>query len=368
VVGLVAVLVAGCDPSKDDVQRDEAFTLVELGTFTAAPGETVDVPVDVPAGATSALVFCGPYTWEIDATFTTVTDPAGATAWTAGDPLAGGMRVGTYADLLPALVPQSAALPLSEGLWTFGGSFDAEDAVTVTCNAVLREVAAPADPRIDLRLVFVGVDIVVDTLNAQEAPTSALVQDTLARAEALLAGAGVGLGEVRYEDFDGDPGLYNIIDSDELAGQLLRTTPAEQGRLEVPVYLVPVLDPDIGDEGAAWTPMPGVAGVGGTSRSGLVLGTRPLTEGDTDTMGQRLAREVMFFLGAWPTQDATGAFADPLDGTPVCTDDADGDGVYSAGECAGAGAENLLWWSMQPGSTDLVPDQGWAIARSAIAL
>lgn len=364
---MLLLLALGCRVPTDKPPRYESFAQVELGVFVTDDQGAVDVPVEVPDDAASALVWCGPYTWDVQATASHVLDPDGATAWDAADPEGTPLRTQAAGDLYALLLPQSPDLPLRGGTWTVGLDLDTTQPTSVTCNAVFREGEAPAEALFDLRLVFVGADTAAPGFNQQEGPSNPLVQEVLERARTLLEPVGLGLGTIYYEDFEGDTKAWATVAGDEAAGTLVRTTLADQGRLELTAFLVPALEDDEGGSLPAWTPTPGLPGVGATSRSGMVLSVQPVVDGEAAVLGQRLAREALHFLGVWPTQSDDGSFTDPLADTPVCTADPDGDGLYGAADCQGQGAENLLWWSMSEGQVELTEGQAWVASRAAIA-
>ena len=59
---------------------------------------------------------------------------------------------------------------------------------------------------------------------------------------------------------------------------------------------------------------------------------------------------------------------DPLGDTPVCdeSNDANGDGFVAPSECAGLGADNVMFWTPSTGVTDLSDDQEYVITRSSL--
>lgn len=367
-VALLACLPAallGCPGGKDG--EGAGATFGSLGTFTTDTGGSVDVPLTVEEGTASALLYCGPYTYDIIATAESMTDPAGAMVYDFNDPLATPMRVLNHDDMLPVLIPVSPDLPLTAGDWVIRLYVDSPSPVTVECGTVTRSQEPSAGQTVDLRFVFVGVDGEVPQLNAAEGHVSELLTSTVERVNALWAGAGVSVGEISYEDFSGDVATYNSVDGATEFGNLLRTAPPN-GLREITYFFVSAITDDDGATilGLAGGP-PGIPMVGGTSKSGVVVTVGALADADTDLMARIMAHEGMHFMGLFhPTEKAADSF-DPLGDTPECTTDGDGDGTYTAAECAGQGADNLMWWSASSTSTELSADQAWVVQRSAAA-
>jgi hypothetical protein len=88
---------------------------------------------------------------------------------------------------------------------------------------------------------------------------------------------------------------------------------------------------------------------------------------DPLALGQDLARAGLQFLGLFPVLEGSSpdSLPDPLDDTPLCTD-VDGDGQLSTEECAGKGAENLMWPLGGAQATELSADQVWVLQRNPL--
>lgn len=362
---LVPVALVGCPGDKDGAGGN--FTTVELGTFTTDTGGSVDIPMEVPEGASSALMYCGPYTYDVIATAETITDPSGAGVYSYDDPMGTAMRVLNHDDLLPVLIPVSPGLDLTSGVWTVRMYADASDPVSVSCGALFRLAEPAATQTVDVRFVFVGVDGEVPGLNAAEAPGSEALGAVVTRVNELWADAGMSVGEIAYEDFGGDVATYNSVDGATEFGNLLRTV-SGTGQQEVTFFFVSAITDDDGATilGLSGGP-PGVPVVGGTSKSGVIVTVGALVDGDTDLMARIVAHEGMHFMGLFHPTEKNADMFDPLDDTAQCTTDTDGDGTVTSSECAGAGADNLMWWSASSGSTELTADQAWVVQRSAAA-
>lgn len=357
---LAFFLLTACDGDK--IEPEEGLEREELGTYTTDTGGATDVTFEPATGAVSALVYCGPYGYDLHATAEAIAAPDGSVVFDSEDPTATALRVGLHGDLLPILLPVSPLLDLSAGAYGLRVSFDAEQAVSVTCSAVYRTQPVETNPTVDLRFVFVGVDTVAPGLNAAEAETK--MAGVLDEVTAMWSGAGLSVGTVTYSDFEGDVDTYTVVDGDEELGALLRTVGAPGDR-SITLFLVQELTDNDGAplKGAAGGP-PGTAAVGGTSKSGIVV-TAASFASDSAEVARTIAHEAGHFLGLFHTTEQDGSASDPLADTPECSNDADGNGTLSSSECGGTGAENLMWWASSDDATDTSADQGWVVSRSA---
>jgi len=84
-------------------------------------------------------------------------------------------------------------------------------------------------------------------------------------------------------------------------------------------------------------------------------------------LGRVLAHEAGHFFGLIHTSEADGLVVEPLPDTPECPvdRDSDGDGFLLPAECAGAGADNLMFWAASGDS--MSADQA-AVVRTSPAL
>lgn len=357
-------MLAACG-TKDGLAEAD-FTTASLGRFTTDATGEVDIPVDVEEGWSSALLYCGPYTFNTRATASRIVEPGGTVVYDAADPELYAFRVGTFSDMLPVLLPVSPDADLIPGTWTVRVRTSSEVPITIECNALYRTAPPIQTGQIDLRLVFVGVDEEAPQLNAAEAHLSESLDTTLTSVAGLWLGAGLTVGNVDYVDFDGDVDTYREVEGANELGSLFRTAPGN-GIQELVYFFVSGISTDAGTVlASAGAGTPGVPIVGGTSRSGIAITVADLAAGNTDATARRMAREGLRFLGLFSTTSSDG-ITDPLADTPACTSDDDSDGVYSTAECAGAGPENLMWWDDEATGTELTEDQAWVLARSAVA-
>ncbi len=364
ILALFLLVLGGCG---DEGKGEEGLVREDLGKVTTDADGGVTLPVDVPEDAVSALITCGPYGYDVLATADLLVDPGGATIFDDDDPEATAMRVNVEDDFLPMLMPVSPDLDVQAGEHQLTLYVDSDSPVTVSCGAVYRVQPVEEETTVDARLVFVGVDGTVDTLNAQYAKTEAVLTAALAEIESVWARAGITLGEVLYDDFSGDTDSYTVIDDDKEFGDLLRTVETPGDR-RVTFFFVQDITADDGATilGLSAGP-PGAAAMGGTSKSGVVVTTAAWDEADPGGfLGRLMAHEGGHFLGLYHPTEKDGSGHDPLGDTPECSD-GDGDGQVSTSECGSNGADNLMWWAASDGASDMSADQGWVMKRSAAA-
>ena len=127
--------------------------------------------------------------------------------------------------------------------------------------------------------------------------------------------------------------------SDELPA-LFRLSAGAAGP-SVALFLVRSVDFAIARSGG----VPGPLGRSGTAGSGIAFSSGVLDTGRE--LGHAFAHELGHYLGLFHPTESRGTVYEGLEDTPVCTEDqdTDGDGFLSAEECAGAGADNLMFWS-----------------------
>ena len=332
----------------------------QLGTFTTDETGAVDVPVEVASGSFSVLLSCGPYGFDLMGHVGSIVDPGGATIYDGSQPQTGYLRVPAAPDQLTVLLPTSPGLPVSAGIWTVRVVMERPEATTISCETVQRNGTLPRTPALELHFVFVGTDVDIAGLNATGALSNASFAAMVNEITTLWSPI-FDVDPVSTEDFSGDPSRYAAVGDAETVGELLRNS---QDARWLSVFVVPHLSLDGTDIPLARLPSIGTAAIGGTSRSGLVLSTQTLAT-DPPGLGQALAAAGAQFMGLFPVVSVDGVEADPLDDTPRCVD-GDGDGALTTAECAGQGAENLLWPSGGPQATALSSDQGWVLERSLL--
>jgi hypothetical protein len=90
--------------------------------------------------------------------------------------------------------------------------------------------------------------------------------------------------------------------------------------------------------------------VHGTRASGIVIGWEDVLSlepmAPPDQLGTVIGHETGHFVGFLHTTELDGSVFEPLSDTPECTlaQDLDGDGMLFPEECAGFGADNVMFW------------------------
>lgn len=359
--GLTAlvVLALSCTPEEENVEQD-------LGTYTTDTGGlTGEISFDLPDNATSALLHCGPYGDNLLGTAWTIRDDDNA-LWYANqfhdEHSSVPMRVGNHDDYLPVLLPVSPDHDISGGTWCMNVWVAAGGApVDVSCSAVVRTQEPAQNATVDLHFVMVGVA----GLDAGSADNHEGLQGMIDAVDGIWSNAGLAVGSVSYEDFSGDTIKYSVLDIDSSEyNDLLRTADTD-GKV-LTIFLVDEITTEGGSTvfGIAAGP-PGAATVTGTSKSGMVVGAGEL-DSEADFVALVTAHEGAHFLGLFHTSEKDGGSHDPLSDTAECPASADtnGNGRVDQDECAGSGADNVMFWSPAEGTTDLSGDQGWVLRRN----
>lgn len=190
----------------------------------------------------------------------------------------------------------------------------------------------------------------------------------LGRAETILEGAGIALGEVRVHLIRGAIAeRLAIIEVDDNGvspelGELFRLSAGAVGP-SIPIFFVALVEDALGISGGA----PGPQGLHGTLGSGIAI-SASLLRRHIDMLGNVLAHEIGHFLGLFHTTEINGAVLDPFPDTPVCprTRDLNQDGVLSAEECAEDGGDNLMFW--QSTGANLSTQQNEQLGRSLLLI
>ena len=140
---------------------------------------------------------------------------------------------------------------------------------------------------------------------------------------AILATAGINVGEVRYYDLDaGVVERYGIIRADTEVFELVAhsSPPGDtlDDHLSVNVFITE--DFQLNGPIGVSTGLPGPAGLHGTTGSGVVITGAVLGQGEPGNTltAMTLAHEVGHYLGLWHTSEIGGIRFDPLDDTPQC--------------------------------------------------
>ena len=214
-------------------------------------------------------------------------------------------------------------------------------------------------------------------------------QAILSSISSIYSGAGVSIRAITYNDVTGgDADTYGVIDSDEELAGLYQVPDAGS---EQALNLFFVNDIALGTDGLSILGLsggvPGPPILQGTRRSGVTVNMgsylAALSGGDQMMIDEAsreleiiMAHESGHFLGLYHTVERNGLALpdgeiqgeDPLSDTTTCPDsaDADMDGRLSPAECAGMGADNLMFWSPGNDSRALTSQQGQIVGRNPL--
>jgi hypothetical protein len=268
--------------------------------------------------------------------------------------------------LLPLLVPNNPAVAASPEGYAIDISFDMATAAELV-TAVRKGEHTILD--FNIFLVGAGEEVAVSGLR----PGSTQVRDLMQRLDARFQRIGMRVGAVREHDVTGalreelsvietrviTDANGNVVDLQiEGLDRLFQLSAGvDDGGLNL--FLVSDMGDLLGISGG----IPGAIGAHGTSLSGVAVSADTVGLMGLETVIQH---EVAHQLGLFHTSEIDGFVLEPLSDTPSCALDheRDGDGVLSASECRGAGAENLMFWAGS--GNELSPQQIEILRRSPV--
>jgi hypothetical protein len=267
--------------------------------------------------------------------------------------------------------PTSSFKPSSAGTTIkLGALLFAAGPTTVRVFASIKHAKSPVlrQGTVDLNLYFVGVSDL--GLTAAKAKADPQFQAILTRAQELWADANLTYAGINYIDVpEPDASRLSDITDDEVYADLMRTgsSGGKDGALNM--FFVHSIQ---GGGGKGFTIIGQSAGIPGVPRRGNPLGGVAVTSADfatakgRDTMAIVMAHEGGHWMGLFHPTEQRGTAFDRLADTPECkaTRDANGDGIVDKKECAGFGAENVMFWLAS--GTTLTPNQSYVILRNAI--
>lgn len=203
---------------------------------------------------------------------------------------------------------------------------------------VVTRGAADVEGRVDLNLLTIaGVDV--------DAPS---LLEAVANASSLFAPAAITLRAASTTTIPGSPRVASV----GLAIRQLRrdAVAPETDARSINLVFVEGFTDEANIKAIAGN-TPGPLALPPSVVSGIVLSVDAHTEAggalDTQLLGETIAHEIAHYLGLRHPSEANGEAFDSLDDTPECaaSNDANGDGVVDADECADLGGDNLMFWN-----------------------
>lgn len=245
-----------------------------------------------------------------------------------------------------------------------------------TGDVRLTKIASSArGQQLDLNLFYVGAS----RLEPEGDRGPMLVAEALDVIDAIFAPADIFVGDVRQVLVGGELPELGLAFPDRHENQGFASLDVTYGvyselpylfqlsagasNAAINVFFVADIAPRTGSEPEAQAGgIPGPMGMHGTGGSGIVVAADMM--GDPLQLGRTLAHEIGHYLGLFHPSELDGCVRDALDDTPAClpVDDTDKDGL-DAVDCAGKGADNLMFFARTNGTT--LTSQQIEVLRSA---
>jgi hypothetical protein len=267
------------------------------------------------------------------------------------------------------LYPNTPLVSIRPGRYQVEFVTNADPIATFSVEAVLKR-GQPSNPKLDLNLFFVGVP----GLSASTARNDAAFSRVLSRLTQLYAQAGITVGQIQYVDVSAsDSDRLGVVDTIEGLGneldQLFSLANQYTNDDHFNFYLVRSISAGAGANGleilGIADGIPGRISLPNRLRSGVAV-TMAYYQEDPESVGFTMAHEGGHFLGLFHTSERDGSQHDPLPDTPQCLISADtnNDGLLDANECAGSGAQNVMFWLSAPSAVQLTQNQTFVLHQN----
>lgn len=333
-----------------------------LGSETIDSSGETEITIEVPAGAPSFALVAEGLGSEL-AIASKVTSPSGQVVFDFNADI-NTNRTDAQDILYTLLVPTNPSVAVEEGDWVVN-LMSGSDPVDVDLTSIVKRQAA-TDNTVDVNLYFAGLA----PLDGSTAQTDEGFQAILSQVNSIYAGAGLSVRAINYFDVQGEQ--YAVIDNDAEMQEMF-TTVGRKSEQAVNIFFVADL-PFLGLAGGVpappilqGTPKSGVAANMSSYLAAVAAGDQAMIDEAAEEVVRIVAHETGHFLGLYHTVEKNGLTLagegingeDPLSDTATCPDSADADGNNQLGpsECAGQGAENLMFWSPPAGSYGLTAQQ-----------
>jgi len=296
--------------------------------------------------------------------------PSGELLYDFQDPFNSALQFYPGADQITQMVPTNPRSTPRAGQYRFQLIKDGAQK-RVQVQAVLKTGdGEPSEGALDVNLFFARVN----GLSAAQARSDSDFQSAIQTLKNIYQRRKINLGKLSYCDLSSaDADRYSIIEdvegpSSELS-QMFEVS-SQAGALgcnperALNFFLVQEIVGGragyiiLGISGG----IPGPPGLHGSSHSGVAV-TMTDFRHHPEQLGMTMAHEGGHYLGLFHTTEAEGTAFDPLSDTPECDNsrDRNGDGILDYGECAGVGAENLMFWAAGTEAKEVSNDQGFVL-------
>lgn len=304
-----------CDSSIEAAITPEEEPAAQSGVEIKC-GSSKKLDFSVPEGALGFYI--APYTKQnVQLAASVLTKPDGSTLNIKQDYSFLAINSQLLGNMSPLLFPASDQAKFKTA---FGGgnySLSVSTTASEVCYYVLPKMSEGT--ALDVNIYFVGVPGVTANSAKNDQDVAQLVQTM----RSIYTKMGVTVNIANYIDASSDvTKKYGVIRDVYDAFNLVATSKAQgdslQERLAVNVFLIE--DFNVSDAPGLLglsTGIPGMAGVHGTSGSGLVFSTASLGK-DNKMLGQTMAHEIGHFLGLRHTTEHLGSEHDPITDTPTC--------------------------------------------------
>jgi hypothetical protein len=339
---------------------------VDLGAVTVGPqtGEFSPVSVNVPSGAVSFALVASPSAPQSTLVVPVkVTAPNGQVVFDYFDPLKTDFKQTTFLNgPVGSLFPNSPRLTLVPGKYDF--LIGAKPRATVKVDVLFKKQSGvPKGGTLPLVFWFTKQNY----LNAQTAQTNANFQQVLAIFGQIYGAAGITLGPFTYLDIPGPAAqTYAVVDDLEKMSGLFAT--ADSSDLKALHFFM--IDQFSLDGGGTLLGLsggiPGPPSYPGIAHGGVAVALAFLDK-NVGVFAETMAHEGGHYLGLYHLGERDGLSFDPLLDTPECgiANDKNNDKLVDGDECAGKGADNLMFWgTARVPQRTLTNDQRFVLLRN----
>ncbi|MBI4822064.1 MAG: hypothetical protein HY791_37750 [Deltaproteobacteria bacterium] len=346
-------------PAPVELPPTVAKEIVDLGTVSA--GSSFEV--EIPSGLLSFQLDAISDTNDL-ALFVEATTPRGAKFLDAANRDEYLRRIAPTTGIASIRYPFAPTETAEPGRYTFR-----IDSRRPTSTFRLRATWCRAlGSALDANIFLIGHPN-LNAANAQQHPGLTQTLETFRR---IYASAGLTIRNVRFVDVSQqDAERFGVVESMEELDELFWLGSRYSNDDALNFYMIRMITFDAGAGvvlGVAGG-VPGLASAANWPSRGVAV-SAAFMDRDSWTVSTTMAHEGGHYLGLRHPNEREGTMFDLLTDTPECgaDRDADRDGIVSYVECAGLGAENLMFWSDGSTAPPQVTPQQIEMARRSSSL